>query len=450
MQVAIDSVFSQFDSPEIPGCSVSVLLNGELIHSAGYGSAQLEYQIPITPSTIFHVASVSKQFTCFAMLLLAERGMLTLDDDTRTHIPELNDFGHIITIRHLCHHTSGLRDQWTLLNIAGWRPDDVVTKEHILKLLYRQEELNFLPGEEHLYCNSGYSLLAKIVERVTGGPFRSFLQSEIFDPLGMTATHVHDDHQKIVPNRAYSYTPKEESGFENSILSFANHGATSLFTTVEDLARWMNNYESKRVGSALIRQLLETGCLNSGEKIDYAFGLTVSPYRGRKQIQHSGSDAGFRSHILMIPECRFGVVVLSNVSNSNPGGLARQIAAIVLGDVLEPPEPNGGPGPAKDELDDPDCLLSPDCLGTYESRELQTRYEIVKEEDQILARHNRHQDLVLGCPCADKLVGSAHYFAEVQFQRSKDGTVTGFHLSSGRVRNLRFDRITVATHSPLP
>ena len=308
--------------------------------------------------------------------------------------------------------------------------------------MYRQEDLNFLPGEEHLYCNSGYSLLADIVERITGKSFRNFLQAEVFDLLGMSSTHVHDDHQEIVPNRTYSYTPKDDGGYQNSVLSFSNHGATSLFTTVKDLAIWMKNFETRQVGSAILVQMIERGRLNSGEHINYVFGLTVSRYRGVQQIQHSGSDAGFRSHILMIPDEKFGVAVLGNVSNSNPAGLAHKIADIVLGDQLEAvkseetsePEPPGKP-------DREEVILSEDCYGEYESRELQTRYQILNVDGQVHARHARHPDVILRCENQDRLIGEESYFQDVQFKRNKDGLVTGFHLNSGRVRNLRFDKV---------
>jgi CubicO group peptidase (beta-lactamase class C family) len=433
----IDEVFKRFSNPDTPGCAVSVLHEGQTIHTAGYGSAHLEYGIPITPSTVFHVASVSKQFTCFAILLLAERGKLSLDDDIRDPIPELHNFDSTITIRHLCHHISGIRDQWTLLNIAGWRPDDVITKDHILKLLYRQEALNFAPGDEFLYCNSGYSLLAEICERVSEESFRKFVDTEIFAPLGMTASHIHDDHQEIVPNRAYSYSSGADGGYEKRILSFANHGATSLFTTVEDLATWIQNFETGNHGAAILEQMRTQGRLTDGQEIEYAFGITISPYRGETQIQHSGSDAGFRSHLLMIPEHRFGVAVLGNVSDSNPGGLAHEIADIVLEDALEPA------GPIKHASEPEKAAaateaLSPDCYGIYESPELSTRYEIVAEEDRVIARHARHPDIALCCTGQDELTGNVGYFQTLRFRRNEEKDVTGFDLTSGRVRNLRF------------
>src|SRR6185436_1924774 len=233
----VDKLFANWDKPDSPGAALIVVKDGAVVYKRGYGSANLEYNIPITPATVFHVASVSKQFTAFAITMLAKAGKLSLDDDIHKYLTELPDFGQKITIRHLLHHTSGLRDQWELLAMAGWRLDDVITKEHILKMVRHQKELNFSPGQEYLYCNTGYTLLAVIVERITGQSFREYMQETIFKPLNMTGTHFHDDHEMIVKNRAYSYRPYGPQDFKLSALNYANVGATSLFTTVEDMAR---------------------------------------------------------------------------------------------------------------------------------------------------------------------------------------------------------------------
>ena len=332
----VDAVFADWNSLETPGASLAVLRDGIVIYRKGYGSAQLEYGVPITPSTIFHVASVSKQFTAMAATMLADQGKLSLDDDIRTHLPYVPDFGVKITVRQLIHHISGLRDQWELLAMAGWRLDDVITLEHILKLVRHQKELNFEPGAEYLYCNTGYTLLAEIVTKVSGTPFPEWCDQNIFKPLGMTSTHFHDDHQMIVKNRSYSYSGSAENGFRKSVLSYANVGATSLFTTVEDLTNWMRNFEEKKVGGeTVIAQMQNQGILNSGDDISYAHGLLVSTYRGLKTVGHGGADAGFRSSFMYFPDQRFGVVVLSNFAAFNPADKARKVADVYLKEVLE-------------------------------------------------------------------------------------------------------------------
>jgi CubicO group peptidase (beta-lactamase class C family) len=332
----VDELFAQWDKPDSPGASVIVVKDGQVVYKRGYGIANLEYDVAITPSTVFHVASVSKQFTAFAIAMLAGQGKLSLDDDIRKHLPELADFGKTITIRHLIHHTSGLRDQWELLAIGGWRLDDVITRDHIMKMVRHQKELNFEPGQEFLYSNTGYTLMAEIVERVTGESFREFTDKAIFKPLGMTSTHFHDDHQRVVKNRAYSYSPIR-GGYRLSALNYANVGATSLFTTVEDLAKWALNFEDGRVGGkSVVEQMYQQGVLNDGEKIGYAFGLGIGEYRGLKRISHSGGDAGYRSYIVRFPDQRFIVAVLSNLATFNPGRLAEQAADIYLGKEFKP------------------------------------------------------------------------------------------------------------------
>ena len=335
----VDQVMALWDRPDSPGAALSVIRDGEIVYKKGYGSAQLEYGIPITPATIFHVASVSKQFTAFAIAMLADQGKLSLDDDIRKYLPELPDFGKTITIRHLIHHSSGLRDQWNLLVMAGWRMDDVITKDHILELMRHQRELNFDPNDEMVYCNTGYTLLAEIVEKVTNKSFREWTYENIFKPLGMTHTHFHDDHQMIVPNRAYSYSSAEDGGYGKRVLNYANVGATSLFTTVEDLAQWTTNFETGKVGGKdVIDQVHQRLVLNSGDTLGYAFGLGIARYRGLRTVAHSGGDAGFRSYLIRFPDQRFAVAVLSNLGGFNPMGIARRIADIYLEQVMEDEE----------------------------------------------------------------------------------------------------------------
>jgi CubicO group peptidase (beta-lactamase class C family) len=334
----VDKVFEAFDSTISPGCSLAVAKEGRIIYQRGYGMANLDHDVPITPRTVFHVASVSKQFTAAAVVLLAQDGKLTLDDEVRQHIPELPDFGKRITIRHLIHHTSGLRDQWSLLGLAGWRYSlDLITDEDVLYLVGRMRELNFPPGERYLYCNTGYTLLAQIVKRASGESFREFTSSRIFEPLGMENTFFRDDHAEVIKHQAYGYKPgKEKQTFRLSVTNFDTAGATSLHTTAEDLTRWAENFEKPKVGnSAFVAQLLEQGVLNSGEKLDYAFGLVVDKYRGLETISHSGGDAGYRSNFLYFPDQQFVVSCLCNISVSQPSSLNQKVADVYLEAELE-------------------------------------------------------------------------------------------------------------------
>ena len=360
---AIDALFSEWDSPDSPGAAVAVIHDGELVHSAGYGIAQLEYGIPIDPATtVFHAASVSKQFTAMAAVLLAADGKLSLDDEVRAHVPEVPEFDAPITLRHLLWHTSGLRDQWAALVIAGWRLDDVITTEHILEMVARQRELNFPPGERKLYCNTGYTLLAEVVDRVSGTPFPAFTQERIFAPLGMDRTHFHDDHTHIVPGRAYSYAAKRGGGFQKAVLSYANAGATSLFTTAEDLARWLDGFAHQRVGGdAAYAELLARGRLNDGTETTYAGGIGYGRYRGHERLGHDGADAGFRSAAVWFPAERLGVAVVSNLAGFPAWGKACEVAGLLL--------PQADPGDAPAEASAPhEDTAEPEPLDIPEER----------------------------------------------------------------------------------
>lgn len=334
LEQKIDSVIKEFERKDSPGASIAVLYADKIIYSTGFGYANLEYNIPIEKKTVFHVASVSKQFTAFSIAMLANQGKLSLEEDIRVYLPELPDYGQKITINHLVHHTSGLRDQWDLLALAGWRLDDVITEEQILKLINSQKALNFKPGEEFLYSNTNYTLLAKIVERVTGEKFTDWTKENIFRPLRMENSFFYDDHEKIVKNRAYSYAESGE-GYKKKVLSYSNVGATSLFTTAEDLALWAHNFETIEVGNkGIMDQIQQTAILSNGQKIDYAFGQLIVPYKGLRIAVHGGADAGYRTYLARFPEQHFAVAVLGNFESFDPIKLAMKIADIFLADAI--------------------------------------------------------------------------------------------------------------------
>lgn len=335
----VDKIFADVDVPDSPGCAVSVMRRGAIVYRRGYGMANLEYDIPITPSSIFHVASVSKQFTAMAVALLAAEGAVAWGDDIRKYVPEVPDHGAKITLRDLAHHVSGIRDQWELLILAGWRWEaDVVREEDVLDVISRQRALNFQPGEEWLYSNTGYTLLAAVVQRVSGLSLREFAEQRIFQPLGMSDTHFHDDHQHIVENRAYAYAPDSLRGWRISIPDFAIVGASSLFTTVEDLARWDRNFYTGHVGGPEVLDLLqERAVLADGDTVSYAYGLGFDTYRGLPVVGHSGADAGYRARFVRFPQQELSIALLCNYPSSSPWDKAWQVADIYLEDALADP-----------------------------------------------------------------------------------------------------------------
>ena len=333
----VQALFAKWNRPDAPGAAVEVVKDGRVVYRAAFGMADIEQGRPITPSTPFHVASLSKQFTAFAVLLLAQDGKLSLDDDVRRYLPELPDLGAPIKIRHLLNHTSGLRDQWNLLVMAGWRMDDVITGDDVMGLVRRQRALNFTPGTEFEYCNTGYTLLAALVERVSGQSLAEFSRQRMFEPLGMKHTFFHERYATLVAGRAQSYQPSAGSkGYEGVALSYSTVGPSSLFTTADDLVLWSRNFDDGRVGGKqLLTEMQTPAKLNDGTVIDYSDGLSVGKYRGLKTIDHNGADAGFRSYLLRFPEQHLSVAIVANGADVQVTRLGQRIADIYLDGQLE-------------------------------------------------------------------------------------------------------------------
>ena len=334
---AVDSIFAEYDKPDSPGCALGVYRDDRIIYSRGYGMADLERKVPITPHSVFDIGSTSKQFTAASIILLAQQGKLSLADDVRKHIPELPAYQAPITINHLLHHTSGLRDYIGLMTLGGADIDDVTTEEEALASIVRQKELNFAPGAEHLYSNSGYFLLSIIVERTSGRSLRDFAREHIFQPLGMKRTHYLGSYDDIVPDRALAYAPLRQGGYRTDVSRWLQLGDGAVFTTVEELLLWDKNfYEPKVGGRELLTELQTTGTLTNGKSLSYARGLMVGEYRGQRTVAHGGAWGGYRAELIRFPEQHFSVATLCNLGNSDPSSLSRRVADVLLADVLEP------------------------------------------------------------------------------------------------------------------
>ena len=342
----VDKLFAQWDKPDSAGCALGVVKDGKLIYAHGYGMADLEHNSPITPRTAFDIASISKQFTGMAIMLLVQQGKVSLDDDVRKYVPEVPDYGVTITLRHLLYHTSGLRNHFLLSQLSGWRWGDLETRADALATVARQKELNFKPGELHSYTNTGYFLLGEIVKRVSGLSLREFAHNHIFDPLGMHDTQIHDDVALVIKNRAWGYSDDKRAGWVNNITRSEEVGDSNIYTSIEDLAKWDQNfYDWKVGGEAVIEQMLKPGTLNNGKQITYAggtyaAGLRLGEYKGLKLVWHAGSSTS-RSEYLRFPDQHFSVFCLCNSGSIDPSTLARQVADIYLADLLKP-QPNPG------------------------------------------------------------------------------------------------------------
>jgi len=332
-----DSLFRDFTTGISPGAAVVVVRDGQVVFRKGYGYADLEHRVPITTSSVFDVASVSKQFTGLAVSMLVDQGKIGLKDDIRKYIPELYAFDPPITIEHLLHHTSGLRDWPGMLTIAGWNSGDIITFDQILRFAFAQKTRNFVSGAEHTYSNTNYNLLAETVARVTGRSFRVWTDSNIFAPLAMRASHFRVDVGEVFPNRVWSYGRTRDSSWAILSNGLLAQGSSSLFTTADDLAKWLVNFSTRTVGgNSAVDRMLEHTKLNDGTEVKYGFGVTVDDWRGLKMITHNGGWAGFSTFVVWFPQIRGGVVVLANTP-VNPDALGIALSSMFFASHLAPP-----------------------------------------------------------------------------------------------------------------
>jgi CubicO group peptidase (beta-lactamase class C family) len=347
----VDKVFESFNRSDSPGCEVGATIDGSAVLSGAYGMADLEHGIALAPESILEPGSIAKQFTAAAVLLLVQQGKLSLDDPVRKYIPEVPDYGTPITIRHLINHTSGLRDWGSVAAIGGW-PRTTREYKHadVLEIIGKQRALNYPPGAEYSYTNTGFNLAAILVSRVSGKSFPEFTHEQIFAPLGMSSTQWRDDFRRIVRNRAVAYAPsgstfRQDMPFEDV---FGNGG---LLTTAGDLLRWNRNFTDAKVGGrAFVDAQHQQGRLTDGRTIAYAAGLMVLHWKGLNEVSHSGSTAGYQAWLGRYPEQGLSVAVLCNVASANATQLGHQVADVYLGSLIhkqaatDPPASEAGAG----------------------------------------------------------------------------------------------------------
>ena len=376
IQPQVDKLFARWTNAT-PGCVVGADVNGKPVVRAAYGMADLERDIPMTLETVSEVGSVSKQFTAAAVLLLARDGKLSLDDKVRKYIPELPDVAAEITVRQMLNHTAGLRDWGGLAAIAGWpRGTRVHTHAHVLDLVSRQRMLNFEPGTRWSYSNTGYNLAAILVDRVSGMSFADFTRTRLFEPLGMKDTSWRDDHTRIVRRRAIGYS--EQQGRFSTFMPFENvHGNGGLLTTVGDLLKWNANFTNPIVGDPkFIAEMERRTRFNDGREHEYALGLYVDTYGGRREVDHSGGTAGYVAHLSRYPDHQVSVAVMCNVS---PGPAT--FGAKAIADLLLPPPTTSAP-PAPQALGSDD---GPRFSGMYRSLKPAGVLTISVQKDQLVS-----------------------------------------------------------------
>ncbi len=413
----IDALFAPWDRPDSPGYAVGLVQDGELIHLRGYGMANLEQGQPLDGQSVFYIASVSKQFTAACMVLLAQQGKLALDDDIRLYVPEMPDYGAPITIRHLIHHTSGLRDYLYLIDLAGRDFEGPISNADGLALLIRQQGLNFPTGQRHLYCNSGYKLMAEIVARVSGLSLRQYAQRHIFAPLGMERTHFDDDNSPAIANRVISYRTDDNGGFVPYRKAFTIVGSGGLLTTVEDLVRWDRNFIDPQVGGPdFIDQMHTCGILNDGTQLDYACGLVVSQYKGLRTVRHGGGMLGFRTQFLRFPDQGFTAIILGNLASLDAADMARKAADIHLAGHFN----------------------LADYTGSYHSEELDCTWDFSVAGGDLMLRGLRPKPAALHCAGADQFRLES---VAIDFRRDDSGRVQGAVVDSGGAQGVEFARV---------
>ena len=451
---AVDEVFEDLTKAGSPGCALGVYREGKIVYAKGYGLANLEENVTITPQSVFDIGSTSKQFTAASILLLEKRGKLSINDDIRKYIPELPDYGQKISILYLLNHTSGLRDYLTLMELAGINTDSVTTDADALQIIVRQKSLNFAPGSEYLYSNTGFYLLSVIVKRASGKTLREFAAENIFRPLEMTHTQYRDDHTSLVANRAMAYDAKEKGiGYSLNVSYFEQTGDGAVHTSVEDLLKWDENFYSGQIGGKeLLSEIQEQGKLNSGKLLDYAKGLAIGEYRGLRTVAHGGSWGGYRAQLLRFPEQHFSVACLCNLGSANPSSRAQRVADVYLAGLMKPKE-------VKKEMEEKlekEKKLIPQTTeqlrsyqGDYWSDELGVAYRlgIVDGKLKVVALLDASGAAHTGDLPRDAFEATAADNFEmnqtgiaVHFERDQQQSVKGFTLDAGRTRGMIFTR----------
>jgi CubicO group peptidase (beta-lactamase class C family) len=449
---AVDEVFSDLTKSGSPGCALAVYREGRIIYSKGYGLANVEDNVPITPQSVFDIGSTSKQFTAASVLLLEKQGKLSINDDVRKYLPELPSYGHKVTILHLLNHTSGLRDYLTLMELAGINIDSVTTDGDALALINRQKELNFEPGSEWLYSNTGFFLLSVIVQRVSGKTLREFAAQNIFTPLEMDHTQYRDNHAALIANRALAYDEQENhAGYTLNVSYFEQTGDGAVHTSVEDLIKWDENFYNPRVGGKeFLSEFQEQGKLNNGKVLDYAKGLFIEQYRGLRTVSHGGAWGGYRAELLRFPEQHFSVACLCNVAKGGPTRRAHQVADVYLANTMKPKEnkPKESENKEKSEVS-----LGAEQLkyfsGDYWGEELGVTYRLGVADGRVKVlsiadasgspRANTFSADALR-PTGDNEFEVGKSGVTLHFQRDGKQSASAFTLDAGRTKGIVFQR----------
>ena len=414
----IDELFIDFTN-ETGGCVVGVIDHGQLIFSKGYGMANLDYGIPLTPDSRLMIASISKQFAAAALLMMEQENLLDLDEDLQTYIPELPAFEETITARQLIHHTSGIRDLFDILHLMDLGLDPTTTTDKALELISRQQGLNFRPNTRHMYSNSGYVLMSTLSQNLTSMSLREYTKKHLFEPLGMKSTHFHDDVGMIVPNRAESYQPTNVGPGRFYRDNIDRVGARGLFTTINDFAKWEANFIENRTNlDNFTERMTRKGVYHNGNEHDYAFGLRISNYRTLNTVGHGGNYMGFRSNYVRFSDYELGIIAFCNMSNINPAGYTRDLADLYL----------------KNEFED----IFSEYTGMYRNDGFGSEYRLFIEDGQLYIQKGlREKDQLVWSDENEFKAGNW----DIEFLRDENTNVNGFTVQTGRTGKVTFYRL---------
>lgn len=414
-----------------PGIAVTVVKDEEVIFQNAYGLACMEHHIHNTNKTLFDVTALAEPFTGMAIAMLEAQGKLSPDDDIRKHIPELQDFGETVTLRHLLYHTSGIWDWSEALIAAGWEKQDLITFDHILRMVKRQEKLQFKPGSKYSFSKTNYNLLAETVKRVTGQSFRDWTWENIFRPLGMLKTLVRDRHGEPIENQAYGYTYHRLRGYQKGSDNLIAVGSNCLFSSIEDMSKWLLKLETGDIaGSTVIKKIFNNGFLDNGEKIDYAFGWNIDTYKGLKCFSASGQWEGFSSVLYYFPQQKFGVVVLSNWISGwiNPSNLAKGIVNIYLKPYLKDTKTPSPDSTSKAKEIKPDTDRYARYVGEYRWYPGYV-VSILQEKEKLMLQIPGGKYPLLPQSEAEFILTVADY--RLTFQKNKEGNVHQVVIQQG-------------------
>jgi len=427
--------------PRHPGAALVVLKDGKPVYKRMVGLANVENGIPISDRTRFELASVSKQFTGFALAMLIDKGVLSRDDDVRRWLPELPDSAGKITIGQLLDHTSGLRDIDAGLALAGLPIDRGMTVANVIDFAARQQDGNFAPGSEQLYSNTGYVLLGEVITRATGVAADKWMSDNIFAPLGMDGTRLNLDPGAVIPDKAESYEGRARAVRLASGGSTAVGGSTSVSATMGDLVRWVANLQSGRVGGPGVMALLaKPAALPDGRSTGYAFGLWHQPHRGLASIGHLGLVAGYRTRITRFPDQNAAIIFLSNDGDDASYARSEQIEELFLPVAPRPAieAPTDSPPEPKPPL--PPIRLA-DYAGIYWSDVAATGYVVAVDGDSLRIRHPINAEATLTRTDVDRFASGRWYMPEVVFHRDERGRISEFVTGTDGARNIVFRRI---------